>query len=86
MHATEVAGSLPGGDQAFVRHLGAHDTLGWAYEVLARFAANREPAVPPGEVYELIPQHKAPNPADWPPPGAWSIQHVQPLVRIGAVG
>ena len=76
-------GILPGGTQVVHRHLGAHDRLGAAYEMLAAAVADRAPAGPPWEEYEWIPQNSAPAPASWPAPSAWTTLLVQPLADAG---
>jgi effector-binding domain-containing protein len=75
------AGALPGGVAIATWHLGAHDSLGEAYERLNRWLEehDRRAAGPAWEVYWWIDISQEPDPSSWPVPTEWRTELVQPI-------
>jgi effector-binding domain-containing protein len=79
------AGELPGGPAITTWHLGAHDSLGDAYDRLNAWLEehDREAAGPAWEVYWWIDASQEPDPSSWPAPAEWRTEVVQPIAPAG---
>jgi effector-binding domain-containing protein len=75
------AGTLPGGAAIATWHLGAHDSLGAAYERLNRWLEEHESEAVGAawEVYWWIDASQEPDPSSWPAPTEWRTELVQPV-------
>jgi effector-binding domain-containing protein len=79
------SGELPGGPAITTWHLGAHDSLGEAYDRLNAWLEehDREAAGPAWEVYWWIDASQEPDPSSWPAPAEWRTELVQPIASAG---